>query len=375
MFDKRIEIMNFVVTSGGKENLDLTWREILERFNIEGTEENLKRVSDWYRYYKRSGNITPDETLYSEELGETCGFSAPKGFKVKSVWGKDGNYQMSFTRDTENSIDVKEELKDFISKYSTKVEKLNLKSENKIPIAYEISIPDFHFGRVRTEEAVKLFLNSIVELVSRVSSGYFIEEFVLPVGNDFFNSDSVSYTTTKGTPQFDYEEWRELFRAGYKTILDVVNYLSQIAPVKIIMVPGNHDEQKTFYMGEVFEAFYRDNENVEVDNSLMSYKVWSYGVNAVMFDHGLLKENYIAVFATEFPKEFSNSKIRECHNGHIHVEVVKESRGVKTRFIPSIASRSDWEKKSGYKNLRTAQAFKWHKTKGLIGVENASIVE
>jgi hypothetical protein len=48
---------------------------------------------------------------------------------------------------------------------------------------------------------------------------------------------------------------------------EVIDKCASIAPVDVIIIPGNHDEERTFYMGDALACRYEGNPNVTVDNS------------------------------------------------------------------------------------------------------------
>ena len=59
----------------------------------------------------------------------------------------------------------------------------------------------------------------------------------------------------------------------------------------------------------------------------------------------------------------------EFHTGHLHQEKVVEDFGsVIIRVIPSLAEKSNWENEMGFSGNRRAQAFVWHKEKGLLNI-------
>ena len=94
-----------------------------------------------------------------------------------------------------------------------------------------------------------------------------------------------------------------------------------------------HEE---FYAGEVLSAWFKNDQNVVVDNGLESRKYYEYGTNMIMFTHGD-KEKAAQMplkMPTEQPMMFARTKFREVHCGHLHKEMVNEYRGIKVRFIP-----------------------------------------
>ena len=130
-----------------------------------------------------------------------------------------------------------------------------------------------------------------------------------------------------------------------------------------------------FYAGEVLSAWFKNDQNVLVDNGLDSRKYYEYGVNMLMFTHGDKEKaaEMPLIMATEQPLMFSRTKFREVHCGHLHKEMVNEYRGIKVRFIPSICANDSWHKLMGYQSLRCAQAYIWNKEKGCEGYLQVNI--
>ena len=273
---------------------------------------------------------------------------------------------------------VKKELMEYIKQYSPKVPKIKYKKD-KDPVLYEISLPDIHYGKETGEGPKALekhYLTAITDL-HRKADGLNIEKFLLPVGNDGMNSEGLSRATTKGTPQYDYMSWKRSFRGYWNLVCKAIDYLSQFAPVDVIVVQGNHDFERMFYAGEVLAAMYHNNKNVNVNNSLDIRKYYLYGVNMIMFTHGDKEKPHELplLIATEKPDMWSKSKFREVHCGHKHKEMLNEYMGTKVRFIPAICGNDAWHKMQGYiGTLRVGQAFIWNKVKGLEGHLQTNVI-
>lgn len=341
--------------------LELTWAELEEKFRIPPTSRKGDRARKWF---KRS-------QAYSGDLQEVS--EAPKGMALKSRWQtqtKEGiKWMESYKVDSAIDVDgFRNNLINDIREFSPKVEvNKNYKSGE---VMVEFAIPDFHIGRTPLDEAAKLFREVVDELITKATSFYKIDKIVFPVGNDWLNTDNLAYTTTRGTQQFDKDEWSSTFRYGWQILVEAIQKLSNIAPVEVIVVRGNHDNSKMFYIGDVLYAYFHNNQNISIDNSTDDFKFCTYGNNLIMYEHGELKPYlYPTIMADERPIEWSKSKFREVHTGHFHKEMVlDEVRGVKVRYLPSIAVESAWEKSKGYKHLRQAQVLIWHKETGLEGI-------
>jgi hypothetical protein len=270
---------------------------------------------------------------------------------------------------------TKDEIVTLLESYSPKVE--GNYSSVQDPVAYEISLPDIHYGKYTgqtLDDAEEEYMNAVKDLMQK-ADGLNIERIVLPVGNDGMNSEGYSRATTKGTPQQDSAEWQETFVGYCNLMVRAINYLASTAPVDVIVVQGNHDYERMFYAGEYLRAFFKNDKRVGVDNNFDPRKYYNYGVNMIMYTHGDKEKpaEMPLIMATEQPMMFAKAKFREVHCGHKHKEMVNEYRGVKVRFIPSICANDAWHKMMGYEAKRTGQAHIWSKARGYEGYLQTNI--
>src|SRR5690606_13006693 len=108
------------------------------------------------------------------------------------------------------------ELKDVIEFFQKETSKYSKKTNYTVSqrkagkYLYEISIPDLHLSKLcwsdetgyqnyDIEIACNLYRNAVEDLLSKIDLDS-VERFLLPVGNDFFNSDGMQMMTTAGTP-------------------------------------------------------------------------------------------------------------------------------------------------------------------------------
>jgi hypothetical protein len=271
---------------------------------------------------------------------------------------------------------IKKEIENFAASVGPKVSRMSYK-EVLEPIAYEISLPDIHYGKLhnRSLDQIEDDYISVVQDLVHKAAGLDIDKFILPIGNDGMNSEGLRRTTTKGTPAEDSAGWKDTFRGYWLLMVKAIDYLKEIAPVDVIVISGNHDFERMFYAGDVLSGWYREDENVEVDNTYESRKYYQYGKNMLMFTHGDKEKpaDMPLIMATEQPKMFADTSFREVHCGHLHKEMVNEYRGIKVRFIPSICPNDDWHKQMGYEAKRAGQAYIWNKQTGLEGYLQANV--
>ena len=331
-------------------------------------------------------NVSLDDWEIEKQVLNTweVGAKGPNGdivttplFQVK-LWLK--NKQTSILKN------VREEFIDDIKKLSPKVDKISYKPRiDKSPLLLELNIFDLHLGKIAWSEetghnynleiASKLFSDCIDEFIFECQNKN-IERIVLPIGNDFFNSDRSHpfNSTTKGTPQEEDTRWQKTFRTGRQLIVDNINKLSQIAPVDVIMVPGNHDYERNFYLGDSLEGWFYNNPNVNVDNSPSPRKYYNYGKVLIGYTHGNEEKltDLPLIMAHEKPTEWALSSFREFHLGHEHrkkeikYKSTEEHQGVIIRFMSSLSATDSWHHKRGYiGSKRSAEAMFWDGEKGL----------
>lgn len=298
----------------------------------------------------------------------------PAGATLTGGWIKSKKESLRFKM-PEQVIDKDEFRDDLIKDLSKFAPKFKRPKSIKLnDCLLEICMPDFHIGQQSTKKEKQLFEEALWSITDRAISNYNIGSIEFPIGNDFLNTDNLQYGTTKGTAQFDYSKWYESFRHAWQLLATNIVELRKIAPINVRTILGNHDKTKMFFLGDVIKAYFSDSD-VGVFNKVNKFHHFQFGKNLVMYDHGELKaSDYPLIMATELPVPFSKTVFREVHTGHIHKEKVDEYRGIKVRFLPSLAKGSDWEKQRGYKHIRQAQGLVWHKTYGLIDIINHNIL-
>ena len=247
---------------------------------------------------------------------------------------------------------------------------------------YEVCIPDIHFGRLTWAEEsgddydVKIarkMATAVLEKLLAYSKNYPVERILLPIGNDFFNVNSKLNTTVKGTPQQEDTRWAKTFRLGRKLAVEMIDQCSAIAPVDVMMIAGNHDTEKLFYMGDALECWYNNNPNVKVNNFAKTRKYYSYGKVLLGLTHGDIKiDKLVSIMPLEEPHLWGQSKFREWHVGHVHHlyrlnNDAEEMVGVVVRSLRSLVPADAWTFDHGLVGaVKAAESFLWDKEQGLI---------
>jgi len=267
-------------------------------------------------------------------------------------------------------------------KFAPKYPKLNY-TKHKDGCLYEVCIPDIHFGRLSWDretgfdydvQIAQDIVKKVVDDLLSYTNNFNISRILFPVGNDYFNVNSKDNTTVKGTPQQEDTRWQKTFVLGRKLAVEIIDACSSIAPVDVLVISGNHDEEKMFYMGDGLECWYNNNKNVTVDNSPRSRKYYLFGKNLIGLSHGcdVKTERLPLIMPLEVPDLWAQSTVREWHLGHIHTKKnmrfeEDESNGVLLRSLRSITAPDAWTFNTGLVgSVRAAESFLWKPEGGLI---------
>lgn len=247
----------------------------------------------------------------------------------------------------------------------------------------ELDFFDLHLGKRSWEEetgenydldiAVKRCKFALEKLISRIDCSK-VERILLPTGNDMCHVDNKMGTTTAGTPVDADSRFGLMFKTAKELVIDTITRLSSIAPVDVVIVPGNHCEATIFTLGEVLSAWYRDDSRVTVNNSPKLRKYYQYGTSMIMLTHGDKEKHQELglIAAHEESKMWSDTKFREVHLGHFHKSksiaytTGDEYPGFKVRILPSLSASDAWHYSQGYISMKGAKAFVWDKEEGLI---------
>lgn len=248
----------------------------------------------------------------------------------------------------------------------------------------ELDIPDAHFGKMAwaketggpsydTPIAAATFKRAVEVLLRRAEArGLKFDKIILVVGNDLLNSDNEQGTTTKGTFVSTDGRYQKTFVTVRETITWTIERCRQVAPVRVIMVSGNHDDLGVWHLGDSLECLYTNVEDVEIDNAPTARKYFRYQNVFLMFTHGDKgkREDYPLLMATERSKDFGETKYREIHTGHIHQTKLQEWHGVRVRILPSLSPPDAWHSENGFTGQqRVAESFIWNGQEGLIGMD------
>jgi hypothetical protein len=243
----------------------------------------------------------------------------------------------------------------------------------------EIAIPDIHIGKLAwgretmdedydTRKAIALFREAMLGLMSRVSF-LSLDRIVLVIGNDLVQIDNRNGTTTAGTVVDRDSRYHKIYKKVRQMLVEEIDKLRMIAPVLVVVVPGNHDNQTAFTLGDSLECWFHNCSEVEIQNEPTPRKYYQHGKVMIMWCHGdkAKRADYPLLMATEKPAMFGVTVYRECHTGHLHTTRTDEKLGVRVRIIPSLCPADYWHAENGFTgNIKAAEIYVWNEEEGLV---------
>jgi hypothetical protein len=189
-------------------------------------------------------------------------------------------------------------------------------------------------------------------------------------GNDFLQVNSQRGETFAGTRVDTDTRYAKIFRTARKMLCAGLDRLAEIAPIEVLVIPGNHDTESMFHLGEVLEAWYRLTDRVTIDNRPPKRKYKEFGKTLLGFTHGGRDgpkfQDLPLLMAQEMPEAWERTKggNRIWRTGHIHKR--KEARytagdtfnGVEVTICPSLCAADGWHSDHGWiNNQRASQAY------------------
>jgi hypothetical protein len=304
-------------------------------------------------------------------------------YKISNYWTKQkstGKFTSSVFATLKQAKDyTAEDFAKFLEGYVPKeVEVKSIKDEDGFfkQVDVEISIADFHLAKKTLEgETIQdkktQYLETLCSLVDRVNSIYWINKIVFPISNDFFHTDNYQNQTTAGTPQDVLTGYDNEYEEGFDLLVTAISYLQGIAnEVEVILVQGNHDRTKSFYLAHALDVFFKNNDKISFQREHSVTKCTMLGNTFIGYHHGNCKIDELPLlFATGKDSfNFGGAKYREVHTGDKHHYMAKEIKGVRIQQMPSLSGTDRWHLDNNYvNNIRAGIALIYDPVYGKIG--------
>lgn len=314
-----------------------------------------------------------------------------QNFQVKAVLEKNIAHQ--------NNVNASDEFIKMLDNYSAPILYVPMAEPTEENNLLEISLFDLHMGKLAwhgetgenydTKIASERFVKAINTLIYRAASFQF-NKILFPIGNDFFNSDNLNNTTTHGTPQDEDLRWQKTFSVGTKLLVDAIMLLKQTGvPVDVLIIPGNHDFERSYYLGAYLSGWFNADEQVTINNGASPRKYYKFGTTLLGFTHGSEEKeaSLPMLMATDIESKpvWSETVFHEWHLGHQHRKkgfkynvnrdtIFNEELGVTVRYLSSLTGTEEWHHKKGYVGaIKAGEAFIWSDVDGMVAHLNVNI--
>lgn len=328
--------------------------------------------------------LSEDELTDKTALLKAHGYN-PVQFELlnakNSIWqqgdGKGGLKNLYSSRITVKPTDCGldlEELRKYFEKFKSKP--VILKEHSSEREGYlVINLADLHIGRSGYEketgedfdlDQAESMVNNITEQFLRRYQNRNFKKIVLCIGNDVMNSAANGWTSSGRHQQSNCASFKEIFDKTCEIIINTIDSFKEIAPVMVVHVEGNHDRNESYMLGRLLEAYYRLDENVEVDALPSTRKYIRLGNNLIGFAHGSEEKDRIyTLMQVEQPKNWSECPTRIWLLGHLHHLMCKENAGVEVWTCPSPTAKDEWTAKNGFVSNRRTTGFVFNSDSGL----------
>lgn len=237
-------------------------------------------------------------------------------------------------------------------------------------------VGDHHFGMLADSEtklddddwdvkiASQILLDSTERLASRVGN---TEIGILLNVGDFFHADSSKNETTAGTRVDVDTRIGKTFKLGGRLFQILIDKMLRThKQVVVINVRGNHDSDMACHLSSCLEILYDKEPRVNVLPNYSKFIHYQWENNLFVFHHGdrIKHEQILQTVIKNLDNEWSQSKNRYCHLGHIHHHTAREVGSMHFEHWGSLTSTDQWHSDSGYGAERSMTAVVYHKDHG-----------
>ena len=293
-------------------------------------------------------------------------------------WGseKNPNFQVKakFTRRPYQSLSAedRDEYRTWASEHSPSFEDVTWTAPSGTGNLLEVFIPDLHVDRVGLnwfpEEARRRLMAAVEPHLARAQIDG-LEQILFILGGDTFNRDHGD-ATTAGTPQEHGGNNAVIFRYVREMLVEALEMCATVAPTEVLIIPGNHDYEKSFYLADTLWSYFSQTDRVEVTIDIETRMYVRWGGVVLGFAHGKLEKPKDLPLQMFRETNCQGAIAMEWHLGHLHTNMRYdefENQGVVVRRFRSPALNSQWEMEHGYAgNRKEITSILWSKERGKL---------
>ncbi len=226
----------------------------------------------------------------------------------------------------------------------------------------KLAVDDFGTIVYDKEIARKKLFETQKDLIAQIALYGKPEKFTVISGSDGIHIDNPLQTTTQGTNLANSTdgEWHIEIGNYIDMQLDYIDLFSNIAPVDVIIVPGNHSKNTDYLVGAFLKKYYEKiDKSVNVIQGMNSERTFvPFGEKiCLVFQHGdnvspnkMDKEIHKVIMSEAYRWGIKSTETIFYHfSGHIHHEDSKDLGGNVIRItLPAVCPPDKWHTQSQY---------------------------
>jgi hypothetical protein len=247
-------------------------------------------------------------------------------------------------------------------------------------------IPDLHFGMYAwgpesgadydVNIAAKIAKDTVGALLTKSEASE--TAVILGLGDLFHMNDQKNATPGSGHRLDVDGRWDRVFDLGARLILDlVVMALEKHAKVRLVLLPGNHDEDASVCLRVALALYFSNNPRVEVYTSPGLF--WYYRFGASLFGathgHNMKPDRMAMALASDQPQDWGETEFRYFFFGHIHHDSLKEIGSVRVESFQTPAAKDAWATGAGYRSGRSMSSITYHRQLGEVARHRVNITK
>jgi len=248
-----------------------------------------------------------------------------------------------------------------------------------------IGLTDLHVGKrgvcgwdleTTQKVAVETCLEAMRQAVAKWGAP---KMWILPCGSDMIHVDNYLGTTTKGTPQDQDGEPIEMLLVAFTLLEQIIEGLKEVAPVRVVAIPGNHDRLLGLSVGLMLSARYGSDDRIDIDIAKHGSAYVRHGNSMIGFNHGdmISPKDLPALMSSDRAQDWGECKgAWDWFTGHWHGHKMRsdEYNGCRVWTMPSLSGTDRWHKLKGYShNRRQIALYRVDEEGGVGGVEFVGI--
>ena len=223
--------------------------------------------------------------------------------------------------------------------------------------------------------AIDRYLKAVETNLSRMAP--FTPDLIYFIlGQDLMHIENFEAVTPTARHHLDTDtRLPKVYEAAMETTIEAVLKCRALAPVEVLLIPGNHDMHASIFLAHAMKAYFRKDPHITVDNSPLDRKARLHGNMLVGWAHDASSKQGVWAneLAQSFPGLWGQSKFREWHTGHKHkksdtkMKPVDTHGGVLIRQLSALAEIDKWHYDKGFTDaVPGAESFVWSKDAGIV---------